>query len=60
MDYYSKCKKNYPKYFSDTTYQRNDLYLVYRMHDGRYVALDSNKYVMIDNGWVIQCIPWLL
>ncbi|KAM3016834.1 hypothetical protein FF2_000799 [Malus domestica] len=48
------CKKAFPKQFFEVTVQGNDCYPVYmRCNDGRYVALDQNIEVEIDNKWVV-------
>ncbi|XP_068323280.1 uncharacterized protein [Pyrus communis] len=55
------CKKAFPKQFYEVTVQGNNCYPVYmRRNDGRYVALDRNIEVEIDNRWVVPYNPWLL
>ena len=56
-----KCKKSYPKPFSQETYQGDDSYPVYRRRDtNNPVPLNNQRNVMVDNSWVVPYNPWLL
>ncbi|KAL0320144.1 UNVERIFIED_CONTAM: hypothetical protein Sradi_5275900 [Sesamum radiatum] len=55
------CKKGYPKPFAECTIQENDSYPIYRRrNDHRFIALDNEGEVVVDNGWVVPYNPWLL
>lgn len=48
-----KCKKGYPKPFSEVTYQGNDSYPIYKWYDtNNLVLLNAKCNIMTNNSWV--------